>query len=174
MSTDASPSGSTALTQRYGPWAVVTGASSGIGRAAAIQLAASGMDVVLVARGSQALTATKAYVQTLAEGLRFELAGHGVDVLASAPGPMRTGFAARAGLRIGAAVAPETVARATLAALARTTTVRPGASTKLLSYSLAPLPRPLRARIMGRVMAGMTKHRHGTSNGQDAGTPEPA
>lgn len=41
--------------------------------------------------------ATKAYIQTLAEALHVELAPLGVDVLASAPGPVHTGFAARAG-----------------------------------------------------------------------------
>ncbi len=55
--------------------------------------------------------ATKAYVQTLAEGLAVELKGKGVDVLASAPGPVVSGFGARAGMAIGKGQTPEEVAR---------------------------------------------------------------
>lgn len=42
-------------TSRFGPWAVVTGASSGIGREAARQIAANGINIVLVARRGKVL-----------------------------------------------------------------------------------------------------------------------
>lgn len=56
--------------RRYGPTAVITGASSGIGRSFAVQLAAHGLDLVLVARRLGRLRA-------LADELR---AAHGVEV----------------------------------------------------------------------------------------------
>jgi hypothetical protein len=102
--------------------------------------------------------ATKAYVQSLAEALRLELRPKGVEVLASAPGPVRSGFAARANMAMGAAVRPEVVARASLNSLGKKGTVIPGALSKLLTYSLLPLPRFVRSLIMAQVMGQMTKH----------------
>lgn len=102
--------------------------------------------------------ATKSYVQSLAEGLASELRPNGVDVLSVAPGPVRSGFAARADMIMSSPQAPETVARGALSALGRTTTVRPGFMSKFLGHSLRMLPRSQRTRVMKAIMSGMTKH----------------
>ena len=255
-------------TRRYGPWALVTGASDGIGRALAVEAARRGLNLVLVARredrlaevaatlaehgiqtrifvadltdladvarvlvvaatldiglfiaaagfgtAGDALTtdraeelamidvncravfqmthalapamaargrggiilfssivafqgvahaanyaATKAYVQVLAEGLHRELKPRGVDVLACAPGPVNSGFAARSNLMMGQAASARTVARATLNALGKRAIIRPGLLSKLLIYGLATAPRSLRGAIMSSIMQGMTRH----------------
>lgn len=256
------------LFERYGPWAVVTGASDGIGRAFALRLAEAGLHLVLVARRKEQLehlangltaghgtqtrvvavdlsstvgvqqvlaatqdlnvgllvasagfgtsgpfldnaldeelnmlavncgavvalshalgkrfvqrgggglvlmsslvafqgvpraahyAATKAFVQTFSEGVRLELAPFGVDVVASAPGPIHSGFAARASMTMGLAQTPDVVASNTLAALGRSGLVRPGWLAKFLEALLMFLPRWGRSRIMAVVMAGMTR-----------------
>ena len=112
--------------------------------------------------------ATKAYIQSLAEGLAAELKPFGVDVLAAAPGPVRSGFAARADMTMGGAATPSTVAKGTLKALGQQITVRPGLLSKLLGYNLAILPRPLRKRIMGQIMKGMANPQHDPNANQIA------
>jgi short-subunit dehydrogenase len=109
--------------------------------------------------------ATKAFIQTFAEGLRVELRQHGVDVIASAPGPVSTSFGARADMQLGRAADPGVVARQTLAALGKTSTVRPGVLAKVLEAALAPLPRSGRVRIMQTIMAGITQHQNETKTG---------
>ena len=44
------------LKQKYGSWALITGASSGIGRTISEQLAAQGLNVIPVARSTEKLT----------------------------------------------------------------------------------------------------------------------
>lgn len=102
--------------------------------------------------------ASKAYIQALAEGLGQEIQGAGVDVLAVAPGPVASGFAARARMRLGQTMTPQTIAQVSLAALGKQRTVRPGWLSKLLGWGLCTAPRFLRVRIIGTIMQGMTKH----------------
>ena len=84
---------------RYGPWAIVTGASSGIGEQFAEALAARGINLVLVARNITRL-----------DELKLELATrHGVEVAAlpldlSLPGCLEPLVAACKDLEIGLGV----------------------------------------------------------------------
>lgn len=57
------PSPRTDLRSSYGPWALIAGASVGIGAEFAKQLAAAGLNIILVARGAEAL-------EELAQSLR--------------------------------------------------------------------------------------------------------
>ncbi len=101
--------------------------------------------------------ATKAYVQSLAEGLRRELKPHGVEVLAAAPGPVESGFSQRAGMKMGFALSPEDVAKPILKSLGKRGTVVPGWLSKLLVYSLKTAPRSIKVRIMQKVMGDMAQ-----------------
>ncbi len=99
--------------------------------------------------------ASKAYVQTLGEGLAAEWHPHGVDVLVALPGPVTTGFAERAGMTMSRADTPAPVVDDVLRALGRRTTVVPGRNGRVLTRALATLPRRYRTRVLGRVMQGM-------------------
>jgi short-subunit dehydrogenase len=104
---------------------------------------------------SATYAATKAFVQSFAEGLRGELAPLGIDVLAVAPGPVATGFGARAGMNMSLAARPASVANAALGALGRQTTSVPGWFSQLLDWSLLPLPRWGKTAILTRIMRNM-------------------
>jgi len=82
--------------ERYGPWALVTGASSGIGAEFARQLAARGLNLVLVARRKERL-------ETLARQLieRHRIQAHAIAVDLSQPDFMSSLRAVTDALEIG-------------------------------------------------------------------------
>lgn len=49
--------------EKYGTWALITGASSGIGKALALKAASQGLDIILVARGREKLEETAKDIQ---------------------------------------------------------------------------------------------------------------
>lgn len=100
-------------------------------------------------------SATKSFIQNFAEGIYFELKPFGVDVLCSAPGPVLSGFGARAKMKMGNSSSPEEVAKETILALGEKLTVRPGFLSKFLGWSLIILPRILRILIMRMIMNNM-------------------
>jgi len=102
--------------------------------------------------------ATKAWVQSLGEGLRLELKTDGIDVLVSAPGPVSTGFARRADMQMGKALTAHEVALSTVNAIGKKGFIRPGWLSKLLGWSLGMLPRSMRVVLMSKIMSGMTKN----------------
>jgi uncharacterized protein len=97
---DRSPRDGARLHARYGPWAVVTGASDGIGRALAIELARAGLHVVLAARRHEVLT-------TLADELsaRYRVEARAVAVDLAQPDGVRALVDATRDLDVGLLVA---------------------------------------------------------------------
>jgi len=83
--------------ETYGPWAVVTGASSGIGEQFARQLAAAGLHVVLVARRAERL-------ENLAEELRGDVEVETLALDLSRPDFLEPLLAACTGKDIGLVV----------------------------------------------------------------------
>ncbi|PTX62234.1 hypothetical protein C8N46_103334 [Kordia periserrulae] len=108
--------------------------------------------------------ATKAFIQTFAEGIAVELKSHHVDVLVVAPGPVKSGFGNRANMKMDGATPVEKIAVPILSALGRSSTVVPGAQGKFLTYSLRLLPRFGKIKVMKIVMGAMTKHQRTYEN----------
>ena len=84
------------FSDKYGPWAVVAGASVGIGAEFCRQIAAEGVNVVLVSRSVDKLDALAAELRG-AHGVETRVAG--VDL--AAPGAEAELFAATEGVEIG-------------------------------------------------------------------------
>ena len=79
--------------ERYGPWAVVAGASEGVGASLARQLGERGVDVVLVARRQATLDEVAAQVATKTRTLALDLAADGADEsLAKATADLEVGL----------------------------------------------------------------------------------
>nr|XP_051196584.1 very-long-chain 3-oxoacyl-CoA reductase 1-like [Lolium perenne] len=73
------------LVRRYGAWAVVTGATDGIGRAMALELARQGLNLVLIGRNPAKLSRVREEVQKAAPSCKvtsvvFDLAGDTPDM----------------------------------------------------------------------------------------------
>jgi short-subunit dehydrogenase len=102
-------------------------------------------------------SATKAFIQSFAEGIYTELKKINIDVISCAPGPIHSGFGSRAKMNMGLSAKPNGIANETLNAIGKSLTVRPGLLSKILGYSLAPLPRFFRRMILNKIMGDMTR-----------------
>jgi uncharacterized protein len=125
--------GMTSFADRYGPWALIAGASEGLGAAFARALAVRGLDLVLVARRPDPLAALAADLPTRAVTVAADLA---------TPDGLGAAFAAAKGREIGLVVANAAHAPvgafvdAALADLERTLAVNCGAPVRLARHYL--------------------------------------
>jgi uncharacterized protein len=78
---------------RYGPWALVAGASEGIGAAFSAELARRGLDVVLVARRAEGLAEAAAGLPTASRTVAADLStSEGLDAVAAATEGLEVGL----------------------------------------------------------------------------------
>lgn len=102
--------------------------------------------------------ATKAYVLSLGEALYHELKPYDIDVLTACPGPVASGFGARADMKMHGAMKPKEIVVPILKSLGKKSVLLPGLMTKMLAYALRTVPRWGKVLIMKKVMSDMTKH----------------
>src|SRR5258706_370211 len=122
--------------QRYGPWAVVAGASEGMGAQFASQLARRGLNLVLIARRE--------------ESLWEELGPRGVDVIACRAGATRTpGYQDSKPRGRIPVMEPAAVVAQALGALGRGPSMVPGWFNRVTSFLMVRL---LSRRMAVRVM----------------------
>lgn len=81
------PTEETSLLKKYGPWALITGSTDGIGRAYAFELAKRGINIVLVSRNEDRLKKTaeeieiKYFVKTKIIAADFSLGPKAVEIV---------------------------------------------------------------------------------------------
>ncbi len=103
--------------------------------------------------------ASKAYVVSFSQALHQELKGKGVAVTALCPGPVATGFGARAGIAsdmsagIPKLSAAEVAERGYRALIANRRIEAPGVADKLLRHALPLVPNALVLPILARIQA---------------------
>jgi short-subunit dehydrogenase len=138
----------TGLRERYGPWALVAGASEGIGAAFAAELARRAVDVVLVARRPHPLEALARRLPVRTVAVPADLAtDDGLATVAAATDGLETTMPRRA----PGTLAPEQVARAALRALGRRPRTVPGGLARTSSALMSRLlPRRAAIGLMAR------------------------
>lgn len=102
-------------------------------------------------------SATKAYVQTFAEAIGYELKPLGVDVLSVAPGPVDTGFSDRARISMSNMATSKIVASNIINAIGKKSTVYPAFNACMMKLGLSLLPRRVKVWAMGMAMKGYAK-----------------
>lgn len=104
--------------------------------------------------------ATKAYIQTLSEGLKHELKPHNINILSVAPGPVKSKFGERANMKMGKSLSPEQIVPSIVKAIGKKNIIYPGFMTKFLIANISLLPRKFKIIVMKKVMGSFTKHQY--------------
>lgn len=104
--------------------------------------------------------ASKAYVLSFTEALRYELAPHGVRVTVLCPGPVPSEFQARAGFKPGIdsmilnVTAVQVARQAYVGMMTDKRAVLPGLGIKIVAFLLRLFPRQLILAAVGRLQLG--------------------